>query len=102
MLVQLGHPIVSQKELTSISIRTTVGHRQDTSSIMFDRIYYFILKLSSIDTLTNFASTSRITTLNYETLIEMLVPLILRWNMVLSYLPQAHNARKFLHDLGHS
>lgn len=102
LLVEFWKTVVSEKELAAISVRSTVSEGKHSSTIMLKTLNELIFKRFAIDTFALFACTRRISTLNDESYIQLYLPLILRWNIVLSYFPLAANAKKFLQALGHN
>lgn len=67
---------------------------------MPDGVDDLIFEGSPVDTFADLASSSGIAALDDEAYMVAAVPLMLRWKIVLSYLPLAASARKFLLALG--
>lgn len=55
LFVEFRHSVVSDEELTAISIGSTVGHRQDASAIVSDAFDEFVFERFSVDALALFA-----------------------------------------------
>lgn len=102
LFVEFWKPVVSEEELAAICVRTTVGERKHASAVMLKTLNKLVFEWLTIDTFTFLASTGWISTLNNESCVQLDIPLMLRWNIVLSYFPLAANAKKFLHALGHN
>jgi hypothetical protein len=55
LFVEFGHPVVGDKELAAVGVGSTVGHGENSSTVVFDALDELVLKWFAVDTFALFA-----------------------------------------------
>jgi hypothetical protein len=72
LFVEFGHAVIGDEELAAIGIGSAVCHGDDSSAVVFDCVNDLVLERSTVDTLTDFSSPGRVSSLDDETCLSHL------------------------------